>query len=90
MSKALVIGTGIEFSHVLALAESGVEVYYYTDFISTMPTFDDFSTGIGFENIKKVHDPFLYIDKVDMICNFDVLNGDLFDFLARKGYPIFA
>jgi hypothetical protein len=90
MSKALVIGTGIEFSHVQALAEKGVEVYYYTDFISTMPTFDDFSTGIGFENIKKVHDPFLHIDKVDIVCNFDVLNGDLFDFLARKGYKVFG
>ncbi|MBX0312388.1 MAG: hypothetical protein JHC31_11560 [Sulfurihydrogenibium sp.] len=88
--KALVIGTGIEFAHVLALAESGVEVYYYTDFISTFPSFDDFATGYGFPNIKKVHDPFTYIDKVDLVCNFDVLNGDLFEFLKKKGYKTFG
>jgi hypothetical protein len=88
--KALVIGTGIEFSHVLALAEAGVEVYYYTDFISTFPSFDDFATGYGFPNIKKVHDPFTYVDKVDIICNFDVLNGDMFEFLKKKGYKTFG
>ncbi|MBX0311085.1 MAG: hypothetical protein JHC31_04685 [Sulfurihydrogenibium sp.] len=88
--KALVFGTGIEFSHILALAEAGVEVYYYTDFISTFPSFDDFATGYGFPNIKKVHDPFTYIDKVDLIANFDVLNGDLFEYLKKKGYKIFG
>jgi hypothetical protein len=88
--KALVFGTGIEFAHVLALAESGVEVYYYTDFISVFPSFDDFASGYGFSNIKKVHDPFSYIDKVDIICNFDVLNGDLFEYLKRKGYKTFG
>jgi hypothetical protein len=88
--KALVFGTGIEFSHILALAEAGVEVYYYTDFISTFPSFDDFATGYGFQNIKKVHDPFTYIDKVDLIANFDVLNGDLFEYLKKKGYKTFG
>jgi hypothetical protein len=88
--KALVIGTGIEFAHVLALAESGVETYYYTDFISTFPSFDDYASGYGFPNIKKIHDPFSYIDKVDIICNFDVLNGDLFEYLRKKGYKTFG
>jgi hypothetical protein len=88
--KALVIGTGIEFSHVLALAEAGVETYYYTDFISTFPSFDDFASGYGFTNIKKIHNPFSYVDKVDLIANFDVLNGDLFDFLKKKGYKTFG
>jgi hypothetical protein len=88
--KALVIGTGIEFSHVLALAEAGVETYYYTDFISTFPSFDDYASGYGFPNIKKIHDPFTYIDKVDVICNFDVLNGDMFEFLKKKGYKTFG
>jgi hypothetical protein len=88
--KALVIGTGIEFSHVLALAEAGVETYYYTDFISTFPSFDDFASGYGFNNIKKVHNPFSYVDKVDIVCNFDVLNGDLFEFLKKKGYKTFG
>jgi hypothetical protein len=88
--KALVIGTGIEFSHILALAEAGVETYYYTDFISTFPSFDDYASGYGFTNIKKVHDPFAHIDKVDIVCNFDVLNGDLFEFLKKKGYKTFG
>lgn len=88
--KVLVIGTGIEFSHVLALAEAGVETYYYTDFVSSFPSFDDFASGYGFTNIKKVHNPFSYIDKVDLIANFDVLNGDLFEFLKKKGYKTFG
>jgi hypothetical protein len=88
--KALVFGTGIEFSHVLSLAEAGVEVYYYTDFISTFPSFDDFATGYGFPNIKKIHNPFTYVDKVDLIANFDVLNGDLFEYLKKKGYKTFG
>jgi len=88
--KALVMGTGIEFSHVLALAEAGVETYYYTDFVSTFPSFDDFASGYGFTNIKKVHNPFSYVDKVDLIANFDVLSGDLLEFLKKKGYKTFG
>jgi hypothetical protein len=88
--RVLVFGTGIEFSHVLGLATAGHEVYYYTDYISPYPSFDDFATGFGFENIRKVHNPFAYIDKVDKIITFDVYGGDLFTFLANKGYKVFG
>lgn len=88
--RVLVFGTGIEFSHVLGLATAGHEVYYYTDYISPYPSFDDFATGYGFENIQKVHNPFAYIDKVDKVITFDVYGGDLFTFLANKGYKVFG
>ena len=88
--KVLVFGTGIEFSHVLGLATSGHEVYYYTDYISPYPSFDDFATGYGFDNIKKVHNFFFYLDKVDKVITFDVYGGDLFSYLADKGYNTFG
>jgi hypothetical protein len=88
--RVLVFGTGIEFSHVLGLATAGHEVFYYTDYISPYPSFDDFATGYGFENIQKVHNPFAYIDKVDKVITFDVYGGDLFTFLANKGYKVFG
>jgi hypothetical protein len=88
--KVLVFGTGIEFSHVLGLATAGHEVYYYTDYISPYPSFDDFATGYGFENIKKVHNFFFHLDKVDKVITFDVYGGDLFSYLADKGYNTFG
>jgi hypothetical protein len=88
--KVLVFGTGIELSLVLGLANAGHEVYYYTDYISPYPSFDDFATGFGFENVKKIHNLFSYIDKVDKIVSFDVYGGDLLDFLQKKGYEIFG
>jgi hypothetical protein len=88
--KVLVFGTGIELSPVLGLTSAGHEVYYYTDYISPYPSFDDFATGYGFSNIKKVHNFFSYVDKVDKIVSFDVYGGDLFDFLSKKGYDTFG
>jgi len=88
--KVLVFGTGIELSPVLGLATAGHEVYYYTDYISPYPSFDDFATGYGFNGVKKVHNFFSYIDKVDKIVCFDAYGGDLFDFLAKKGYDTFG
>jgi len=88
--KVLVFGTGIELSPVLGLTSAGHEVYYYTDYISPYPSFDDFATGYGFSGIKKVHNFFSYIDKVDKIVSFDVYGGDLFDFLSKKGYDTFG
>jgi len=41
--KVLVFGTGIELSPVLGLTTAGHEVYYYTDYISPYPSFDDFA-----------------------------------------------
>jgi len=88
--RVLVFGTGIEFSPVLGLATAGHEVYYYTDYISPYPSFDDFAAGYGFAGIRKVHNFFLYIDKVDKIVSFDVYGGDLLDFLTKKGYNTFG
>jgi hypothetical protein len=88
--RVLVFGTGIEFSHVLGLATAGHEVYYYTDYISPYPSFDDFATGYGFDNIRKIHNMFLHLDKVDKIITFDVYGGDLFSYLADKGYNTFG
>jgi hypothetical protein len=88
--RVLVFGTGIELSSVLGLANAGHEVYYYTDYISPYPSFDDFATGYGFENVKKIHNLFSYIDKVDKIVSFDVYGGDLLDFLQKKGYKTFG
>jgi len=88
--KLLVFGTGIEFSHVLGLSTAGHEVYYYTDYISPYPSFDDFATGYGFDNIKKIHNFFSYLDKVDKVITFDVYGGDLFSYLADKGYNTFG
>lgn len=88
--KALVFGTNIEFSHVKALADAGVEVYYYTDYVSNFPTFDDYASGYGFNNIKKIHNPFTMLDKVDKIFTFDVYYGDLFEYLKNEGYDVFG
>jgi hypothetical protein len=88
--KVLVFGTGIELSPVLGLTSAGHEVYYYTDYISPYPSFDDFATGYGFSGIKKVHNFFSYVDKVDKIVSFDVYGGDLFEFLTKKNYDTFG
>lgn len=88
--KCLVFGTSIEFAHVKALADAGNEVYYYTDYISNFPTFDDFASGYGFDNIKKIHNPYTILDKVDRIFTFDVYYGGLFEYLKKKGYDTFG
>ena len=88
--KVLVFGTGIENSFVLALAEAGHKIYYYTDYLAPYPSFEDYVNGVGFANVEKVHDFFNYVDKVDAIVTFDCYGGDLLEFLKRKGYKTFG
>ena len=88
--KVLVFGTGIENAFVLALAETGNQVYYYTDYLSPYPSFDDYANGLGFANVEKIHDFFNYVDKVDVIATFDCYGGDLLEYLKRKGYKTFG
>lgn len=90
MANLLVFGTSIEFSHVKALADAGHKVYYYTDHISSFPEFEDYASGLGFDNIEKIHNPYSYIDKVDQVLTFDVYFGDVFEFIKSKGYKTFG
>ena len=88
--KCLVFGTNIELAHTKALADAGNEVYYYTDYVSSFPSFDDYASGVGIDNIKKIHNPFTMIDKVDKILTFDVYYGDLFEYLRKQGKDVFG
>lgn len=90
MAKLLVFGTSIEFSHVKALADAGHKVYYYTDHISSFPEFEDYASGLGFDNIEKVHNPYSCIDKVDQVLTFDVYFGDAFEFMKKQGCKTFG
>lgn len=88
--KILVLDTGISLEHALRLGRDRNKVYYYTPWQLAFPKFKDYATGLGFTEIEKVMFWADWIDKVNLICSFDIGFGDIISFLRKKGYTCFG
>ena len=86
---ALVIGTGIEVEHAVALGRY-FNVKYWTNFWSEFPRFRDYSFGLGMEGIEKVEGIGEYLDTVDLIATFDIGYGDLINYFRKHGKVCFG
>jgi len=86
---ALVIGTGIEVEHAVALGRY-FDVKYWTDFWDKFPAFCDYVYGLGMEGIEKVEGMGEYLDTVDLIATFDIGYGDLINYFRKHGKVCFG
>lgn len=90
--KILVPDYGLALEHAIKLADDGHEVYYWTQWSDAFPKFSNYAPGIGYESrgLKKIRYLFDYIDKVDLICFFDIGMGDLGEWLDRNGHVVYG
>lgn len=83
----LVFDCGLYCNLASALSNNGNNrVLYYTPFGSRYPRYEEYAPGDNFELLEKAKYPFDYIDKADVIVNFDCSNQDLINDLRLK-YP---
>ena len=86
---ALVIGTGIEVEHAVALGRD-FDVKYWTNYWNDFPCFRDFSYGLGMEGIQKTETLGEYLDTVDLIASLDIGYGDLINYFRKHGKVCFG
>ena len=72
------------------LAEKYKKVYYFLPDSDAYPTSQKCVIGTGLKNIKRIHNLWEYIDKVDIIYDFDCYDGYFMNWLRDKGYVVFS
>lgn len=82
---------GYAEEHAIRLGRDFDKVYYYTPWQGEgYPSFTSYALGLGMEGIEKVKEFSKYIDKVDLICFFDLGEGDTADFLRKSGHLVYG
>lgn len=98
---ALVIDNGIYFEFALQLARSFKKVYYFCEYHSAYPGIDkaavgnEYSAGHALHSfdglpICRITELWDVVDDVDIAIFPDVGNGDLAEYLRRRGIPVFG
>ena len=83
----LCLDSGSYIDQCNALADGGKnKVFYFCPWQKSFPTYESFAPGVNFEYLEKVTYFFDYVEKADVIVNFDCVNNDTIKFL-RKMYP---
>jgi phosphoribosylamine-glycine ligase len=72
------------------LAEKYKKVMYYLADADAYPTSQKHTIGMGIKNVKRIHDFWKNIDKVDIVYFFDCYDGELQHWLREKGYTVFG
>jgi hypothetical protein len=89
--KVLIHDLGLAVDHAVRLAKDFEKVYYYTPWQTAFASFANYAIGEGMApNMEKVFHFEDFIDKVDLICFFDVGQGSLANFLRKKGYNVYG
>lgn len=87
MITYLVLDNGSYIECANRLADGGKnKVYYFTPYAKAYPTWDSYAPGLNFEYLEKVMYFFDYVDRADVVINFDVTMNDTIKFI-RKMYP---
>lgn len=84
--KFLVLDNGLYITQALGLAKGGNKVYYFTNWPSAFPKYEEFAAGEGFEDegMENVLYPLRHFDTADCIVNMDVHGNDTIAFLRKK------
>jgi hypothetical protein len=89
--SVLVYDYGLFATFAQRLARDFGKVYYYhCGWKSVSPTQNPTLIGKGLPNVERINNFFDYIDKVDLICFPDILDGDLQIHLESLGYRIWG
>lgn len=92
MTSFLVIdNTGIFTEHASGLSKGGKnKVWYFCDWQTSFPMYTNYIPGYGLPGLEKVYDVGPYIDKADVVVNFDVNGNDLIGYLREHGKACFG
>ena len=86
----LVMDFGLFTELAVALLRTFGKVYYFVPWQDDFPSSKKQKIGMDFDGLTRIQDFWDYMDKVDLIVSFDTYNGDLCDYLRKKGYRVFG
>ncbi len=98
---ALVIDNGIYFEFARTMAKSFKKVYYFCEYRNAFPSIDLAAVGNDYVGghalhtfdglpLHRITDLWDVVDEVDIAIFPDVGNGDLAEYLRRRGIPVFG
>lgn len=89
--RALILDHGLFFPLATRLARDfGTVGYHCHGWKRGFPSYHEHDIGDGFENIERVQHLWDDIDNFDLLVFPDVLDGDLQEYLRKRGYRVFG
>lgn len=87
----LIYSVGEDVEHAARLVRDGANVKLFSPWATSSPKFEDYAIGLNFDGVEKSLYFFDDVEWADMICFFDVGQGDLCEFLKKTTkLPIFG
>lgn len=87
---ALVIDNGLFCSFACRIAPAFKRLMYWTPWISAFPKSNSLLPGDGFDEIERVKLLYKALDQADLVIFFDVYYGDMQQWLADRGMPVWG